>query len=109
MVLVSLSEVLDNQEEGLFLALLFKQTAQQLAAFLITFAMNIAVLIFYDVMPSWGIILFPLVALPLFFLGAGIGLILSMVSIVAVDISKIVTMGLGLLMWITPVIYSDNK
>jgi lipopolysaccharide transport system permease protein len=89
-------------------ALLFKQTAQQLAAFLITFAMNIAVLMFYEVMPSWGIILFPLVALPLFFLGAGIGLILSMVSIVAVDISKIVTMGLGLLMWITPVIYSGN-
>ncbi len=89
-------------------ALLFKQTAQHLAAFLITFVMNIIVLLIFKVIPSWGIILFPVVALPLFFLGAGIGLILSMVSIVAVDINKVVNMGLGLLMWVTPVIYSDN-
>ena len=89
-------------------ALLFKQTAQHLATFLMTFVVNIVVLIAFGVIPSWKIVFFPLVALPLFFLGAGIGLIFSMVSIVAVDVNKIVGVGMGLLVWITPVIYSDK-
>ena len=89
-------------------ALLFKQTAQHLANFIITFVMNIAVLFAFKVMPSWGIILFPLVALPLFFLGAAVGLVTSMISIVAVDISRIINMAMGLMMYMTPVIYSDK-
>ena len=89
-------------------ALLFKQTAQHLANFIITFVMNIVVLLAFKVIPSWGIIFFPLVALPLFFLGAAIGLITSMISIVAIDLSKIINIGMGLMMWVTPVIYSDK-
>ena len=89
-------------------ALLFKQTAQHLANFIITFVMNIVVLLAFKVIPSWGIIFFPLVALPLFFLGAAIGLVTSMISIVAIDLSKIINMGMGLMMWVTPVIYSDK-
>ena len=89
-------------------ALLFKQTSQHLANFLITFAMNVAALLILGVIPSWKIIFFPLVVLPLFFVGAAIGLIASMISIVAVDISRIINMGMGLMMYITPVIYSDK-
>ena len=89
-------------------ALLFKQTAQRLAHFTITFGLNILVLILFSVIPSWKIILFPLVALPLFFLGASIGLIVSMISIVAVDLSKGINAVMGLLMYITPIIYSDK-
>lgn len=89
-------------------ALLFKQTAQHMANFLIAFTMNIAVLLAFKVIPGWQIIFFPLVMLPLFFLGAAIGLVSSMISIVAVDISRIINMGMGLLMYITPVIYSDK-
>jgi lipopolysaccharide transport system permease protein len=89
-------------------ALLFKQTAQHLANFLIAFTMNIAVLLAFKVIPSWQTVFFPLVALPLFFLGAAIGLVSSMISIVAVDISRIINMGMGLLMYLTPVIYSNK-
>ncbi len=89
-------------------ALLFKQTAQCLANFLISFVMNIAVILAFGVTPSWGIVFFPLVVLPLFFLGAAIGLIASMISIVAIDISKVINMVMGLLMFVTPVIYSDK-
>jgi lipopolysaccharide transport system permease protein len=89
-------------------ALLFKQTAQHLANFIITFVMNIVVLLAFKVIPSWEIIFFPIVALPLFFLGAAIGLITSMISIVAIDLSKIINIGMGLMMWVTPVIYSDK-
>jgi lipopolysaccharide transport system permease protein len=89
-------------------ALLFKQTAQHLSSFSIAFLMNIAILLAFKVMPGWQIIFFPLVAIPLFFLGAAIGLVTSMISIVAVDISRTINMGMGLLMYMTPVIYSDK-
>mgnify|MGYP006279844429 FL=1 len=89
-------------------ALLFKQTAQQLADFSVAFAMTMIVLLVFGVMPSWGTLLLPLVALPLFFLSAAVGLIVAMVGVVAVDITRMINVGLGLLMFITPVIYSDK-
>jgi lipopolysaccharide transport system permease protein len=89
-------------------ALLFKQTAQHLANFSITFVMNVIVIIAFKVMPSWKLIFFPVVILPIFFLGAAIGLLVSMISIVAVDISRVINMGMGLLLYATPLIYSDK-
>lgn len=89
-------------------ALLFKQTAHLLANFSISFVMNIIVLIAFGVIPSWKIIFFPAVILPLFFLAAAIGLVVSMVEVVAIDLNKIINMGMGLLLWITPVIYSNK-
>jgi lipopolysaccharide transport system permease protein len=89
-------------------ALLVKQAAQQIAGFLINFVLNIVVLFIFGVVPSWGILLFPLVALPLFFLGAGIGLIISVVNVVASDISRIFNVLMGLLIYATPVIYSQD-
>ena len=89
-------------------ALLFKQTAQHLADFSIMLVMNIIVIMAFQVVPSWKVVVFPLVALPLFFLGAGIGLLVSMISIVAVDVSKALNMAMGLMMYTTPLIYSDT-
>ena len=88
--------------------LLFKQTAHILANFIITFIINLIVLVFFGVMPKWQLVFFPFVALPLFFLGAAIGLITSMISIVAIDISRVINMSMGMLMYLTPVIYSDK-
>lgn len=89
-------------------ALLAKQTAQHLAGFLITLGVNIVVLLLFGIVPSWGILLFPIVALPLFFLGAAIGLIVSVISVVASDISSIISTLLGFVLYITPVIYSPD-
>lgn len=88
--------------------LLFKQTAQYLANFLISFGMNIVMLFALGVVPSWKIVFFPLVSLPLFFLGSALGLIASMIGVVAVDARKAIDVGMGLLIFITPVIYSDK-
>jgi len=41
-------------------------------------------------------------------LGAGMGLISSVISVVAPDIQKAITFLMGLLMYVTPVIYSEN-
>lgn len=90
-------------------ALLIKQLAQHVASFLIGFLMNIVVLIFFGVIPSWKIIFFPVAVLPLLFLGAGIGLIIAVISIVAVEIQRIVDTAFGFLIFLTPVIYAPNQ
>ena len=66
------------------------------------------ILIAFQVMPSWGVLLYPLMILPLIILGLGIGLILAVIGIVARDITNMASAILGLLMYITPVIYVTN-
>jgi lipopolysaccharide transport system permease protein len=92
--------------------LLIKQTAQHLANFMLGFIINIIVLLYFGVTPDWKIVLFPILVLPLFFLGAGIGLVISVLSAVSTEMQKGVDIILGLVIYITPVIYSpkfDNK
>jgi lipopolysaccharide transport system permease protein len=89
-------------------ALLFKQTTMRLTNFAIVLVMNLLFLLVFGITPSWKIVFFPLVILPMFFLGASIGLIVSMISIVAVDIKRIISRSMGLLMYATPLIYSDK-
>ena len=89
-------------------ALLFMQTAQHLANFIVTFLINIIVLFLFGVVPSWKMVFFPLVILPLFFLAAAIGLVVSMLSVLSLDVDKVANVLLGLTMWVTPVIYSEN-
>ncbi len=93
-------------------ALLAKETAQNIAAFLLSFTLNIIILICFGVTPSWKIVFFPIVIIPLFLLGAGIGLVVSLFNVVAVDMTKGFNLLLNLLMYVTPVIYSrkvDNE
>ena len=89
-------------------ALLFKQIGQVLANFLITFLLNLVALLCFKVIPSPGLVLFPLVALPLFFLAAALGLMIAMIGVVAVDVRRVWDMGMGFLMYATPIIYSDK-
>ena len=90
-------------------ALLFKQVAQQLATFTIAVAMNVVAMLIYGVVPSPGVLLLPLVLLPLVLLAAAGGLILSMISVVAMDVNLGVNMTVGLLLYATPVIYSADQ
>lgn len=89
-------------------ALLFKQVAQHLAYFSLSFVSNIVIMIFYGIKPGWGALWLPLVALPLFFLGSGIGLLFSMINVVAVDVTRVAGVVFGLLIYATPILYSDK-
>ncbi len=89
-------------------ALLIKQVAQHLANFLLGFRMKFGVLLAFGVIPSWKIVFFPVAILPLFFLGAGIGLVVSVISVVAIDLTRGFNFMFSLLMYATPVIYSDK-
>jgi lipopolysaccharide transport system permease protein len=88
--------------------LLIKQALVQLANFTIVFLINIIVLFSFGVTPSLYIFLFPLLILPIFFIGAAIGLTACIIEVVASDINKIITFIIGLLLFITPVIYSSK-
>lgn len=89
-------------------SLLLKQTAQHLASFLITFVLNIILLIFFGVAPTVGLLLFPLAIIPMFFLGAGLGLMISVISVVATDVTNFVNLGLSVLFYATPIIYASQ-
>ncbi len=89
-------------------ALLVKQLLQQLANFLITFLLNMIVLLIFGVVPSWMTLLFPILIIPMCLVGASIGLITSVITVVAPDIKKGVSFVMGFLMYITPIIYSPK-
>ncbi len=80
----------------------------QFINFLVVFVINLIVLFFYEISISWWTLSFPLFVMPLFFLGGSIGLLSSMLSIVAQDLSKIIDNLMGLLLFITPVLYSSK-
>ncbi len=90
-------------------ALLFQQAAKQLANFSIGFVLNLVVLLLFRVVPHWTTLLLPFAALPLFLFASAFGLIISMIKVVAMDIGKMVEMGLGLLMFITPIVYTMDQ
>jgi lipopolysaccharide transport system permease protein len=92
--------------------LLFKQAFQQLVNFFITFVINLVVLLIFGVVPKPTIILFPLSIIPIFFFAASFGLIISVVSVVASDISSFFGKILTFVFYITPVIFApevDNE
>jgi lipopolysaccharide transport system permease protein len=88
--------------------LLVKQVSLVLANFFMTLIIVIVVMVAFRVVPPWEAVFFPVVMLPLLFLGAGIGLVVSVFSAVISDIGTIVGRLLGLAMYITPVIYTTD-
>lgn len=89
-------------------ALLFKQILLQVVNFTITLSIVFIVIALFGFYPSWKTIFLPFLVLPLFFLGASIGLVLSMISVVAVDISRFVNHIMTFLIYTAPIVYSPN-
>jgi lipopolysaccharide transport system permease protein len=89
-------------------ALVFKQVAIQAVNFTISFLVNLAVLIGFGVVPSINTLLLPVVALPLLLFATAIGLIVSMISVVAFDMNRFIAAVMGLFLYTIPVIYSDQ-
>ncbi len=74
--------------------------------FFISFCASIAILLLFRIDLSPGIFFFPLVIIPLLFFAMAIGLAVSVISVVSYDLRRVVTAFFGLIMFITPVIYS---
>lgn len=64
-----------------------------------------AILMIFGLVPSWLAIFYPFTLLPLLCLGIGVGLILAVIGSVARDVTGMASSLLGLVMYLTPVIY----
>lgn len=89
-------------------ALLIKQTAQHLANFTITFLVTLIVLLCFGIVPSLYVLLLPVMALPMLLLGTGLGLIVSVISVVASDLQRGFDFLLNMMLYVTPIIYSSK-
>lgn len=88
--------------------LIMEKVLVHLINFSIPLALNIAVLLFFGVRFGWLSLLFPLSLLPLLLLGLGIGMIVSVLRVVAVDLCTMVDEGMKLLMFLTPIVYAPR-
>ena len=83
---------------------------QNLTNFGISLIINIVCdALFWGSMPTGFIVLVPLFIIPIFFLAASAGLMVSILSTLTSDVSRIASFFLSLLMFITPVIYDSSE
>jgi lipopolysaccharide transport system permease protein len=86
--------------------LLAKQALEQLANFTIGLILNLAILRYFNVSLSARVLMLPISILPIFFLAASIGLFVSVFSALASEFKKSMDLLLGMLLYVTPVIFS---
>jgi len=90
--------------------MLVKELLQVYANFLISFIFISVLLVCFRVDLPLTYCLTPLLVLPMLVLAAGVGLTVSIINVVSMDVDKIVGYLLGLLMFLTPVVYTaDNR
>jgi len=85
--------------------LVIASMAQSVFEFLIKSVLILVFFFIFKFAPSWKIIFFPIVLLPLCFLTIGLSLLLSLLNGVMRDIGNIVSLLLMFLMFLTPVLY----
>lgn len=91
------------------IALVAASLASIFYGILINFAMIFLLMLVYGVTLTWWVLLFPFLALPIVVLASGIGLVISVIGIIAKDFTSLVTQGLGLLMYLTPVVFLSSN
>jgi lipopolysaccharide transport system permease protein len=90
--------------------MLVKELLQVYANFLISFVFVTVLLVFFDVTLTLVYCATPLLVLPMMVFAAALGLCLSIVSVVSMDIDKGIGYVLNFVMFLTPVVYTaDNK
>jgi lipopolysaccharide transport system permease protein len=81
----------------------------KLVDFGISIILVIAIMIYYRVMPTWNLLLFPLLLLLMMSISAGIGLWLSALAIRYRDVKYAMAFGLKMLMYSAPIVYSASS
>lgn len=89
-------------------AVYLSQVLVKLTQFLFSFILILGVLIVFKVFPSWMVIILPFVLSPLIAIALSFGLIVSMFSVLSYDIRRLVAGVMGLILFVTPVIYSPD-
>jgi lipopolysaccharide transport system permease protein len=90
-------------------SLVFAPMGRTMVSFLIQMTLVGILLIFYKIMPEPGVLLIPLVVLPIILLTLGLGLLVAIMNAIINDIGNILPMGITFLMYLTPVLYAEPK
>jgi len=63
---------------------------------------------YYDIAPTWSLLLWPLLIIPLVLLACGVGMILSSLNVKYRDIKYTIPFGIQLWLFLTPIIYPTS-
>jgi lipopolysaccharide transport system permease protein len=91
------------------IALAMSALANTLYNISINIVIIIPVMLLFGVLPNLWMPVYPLLLLPLLIIGIGMGLILSVLGVIARDILGIVNQALAVLMFMTPVIFVTDQ
>ncbi|GGF47030.1 transport permease protein [Echinicola rosea] len=80
----------------------------KLLDFIIAFLVVVGFLIYFQVMPGWGLVFLPLLIVQLLLTSLGIGMILSAMAVQYRDVKHALTFLVQLLMYAAPVVYSTT-
>jgi lipopolysaccharide transport system permease protein len=80
-----------------------------LVDFVVGSAFLLAMMFYYGMWPTWKLLLWPLLVLPLTFLSVGIGIFLAAANVKYRDVKYVVTFLLQLLLFASPIIYSASR
>lgn len=86
-------------------ALVIAALGQPVFDFFVRLVPVITVFVWYDVVPSWGIVFVPLALLPVILMALGLGFVLSITNLVIRDTGNALGMVLAVGMFLTPVLY----
>ncbi|MFT4802977.1 MAG: lipopolysaccharide transport system permease protein [Psychroserpens sp.] len=92
-------------KEALILSGVYKQVFNSL----FKFVLMVVLLIFYQVIPSWSLLFFPLTFLILILVGVSFGLLITPIGMLYTDVAKAISMLMGFVMYLTPVVYVIPK
>ena len=90
-------------------SLVFAPMGRTMISFLIQLALVGVLLLVYRIIPQPGILLIPLVVLPILLLTLGLGFLVSIMNAIVNDIGNILSLGITFLMYLTPVLYAHPK
>ncbi len=90
------------------IVIVFEKALITLINFTIPLFLSLIVLLLFSVPFSWSALLFPIAILPLIFLGTALGLIFSVLKIVAVDFTTVFDNSLEFLKYLSPVVFATT-
>ena len=87
-------------------ALVLAAVGKPIISFSIQFILVIVLFVIYQTKPSAGIFLAPLVIVPVILLTLGLGFIMALLNAIVRDTGSLLSIGMMLLMYLTPVLYA---
>jgi ABC-type polysaccharide/polyol phosphate export permease len=87
------------------IALAISTLANVVYNLLVNYLLIVLISLLFGAIPTLWFLLYPVMLLPLLLVGVGLGLILAVIGVVAKDATPMATKIMGLVMYVTPVIY----